>query len=87
MKGKLKNGFKWDVDEKVLDDMELVDAVAESEENPAMVSKVVLKLLGKSQRDALYDYVRTDDGRVPVDDVTDCVMAIIEALGDPGKNS
>ena len=49
VKGTTSAGFEFELDEKVLDNMELVDAVAESEENPTAVSQVCLLLLGKAQ--------------------------------------
>ena len=87
MKGKLKNGFSFDVDENALDNMELIDAMAEAqEENPAMFSKAVLLLLGKDQRKRLYDHIRDDNGRVSVEAVTNSFVEIFEALGEQGKN-
>lgn len=87
MKGKLKNGFSFDVDENALDNMELIDAMAEAqEENPAMFSKAVLLLLGKDQRKELYDHIRDDNGRVSVEAVTNSFVEIFEALGEQGKN-
>lgn len=87
MKGKLKNGFSFDVDENALDNMELIDAMAEAqEENPAMFSKAVLLLLGKEQRKKLYDHIRDDNGRVSVEAVTNSFVEIFEALGEQGKN-
>lgn len=87
MKGKLKNGFSFDVDENALDNMELIDAMAEAqEENPAMFSKAVLLLLGKDQRKMLYDHIRDDNGRVSVEAVTNSFVEIFEALGEQGKN-
>ena len=87
MKGKLKNGFSFDVDENALDNMELIDAMAEAqEENPAMFSKAVLLLLGKDQRKKLYDHIRADNGRVSVEAVTHSFVEIFEALGEQGKN-
>lgn len=87
MKGELKNGFSFDVDENALDNMELIDAMAEAqEENPAMFSKAVLLLLGKDQRKMLYDHIRDDNGRVSVEAVTNSFVEIFEALGEQGKN-
>ena len=87
MKGKLKNGFSFDVDENALDNMELIDAMAEAqEENPAMFSKAVLLLLGKDQRKKLYDHIRDDNGRVSVEAVANSFVEIFEALGEQGKN-
>lgn len=86
VKGTTSAGFEFELDEKVLDNMELVDAVAESEENPTAVSQVCLLLLGKAQRRRLYDHLRTPDGRVPVEQVTASVVEIFNVCGRPGKN-
>lgn len=84
-----KNGFKIEIDEAVLDNMELVDALAEmhDDENPLEVSRVITLILGKEKKKALYDHVRTKDGRVPVAEVSSMIREIFEALGDTGKNS
>lgn len=88
VKGKLENGFKYEVDDSVADDMEMVDALAEAQDsNPLAISTVVLKLLGPEQRKALYDSVRRKDGTVPVEEVSDAVLKIFESIGDAGKNS
>lgn len=87
MKGKLKNGFEFDIDEKALDNMELIDAMAEAQDdNPAKFSKAILLLLGKDERDRLYDHIREQDGRVPIQAVSDSFVEIFQALGDQGKN-
>lgn len=86
-KGKTESGFKYEIDEKVLDDMELIDAMAASQgEDPTQISVVVIKIFGKEQRDRLYDHLRTEDGRVPVTDVANTITEIIESIGDDGKN-
>lgn len=87
MKGKLENGFEFVVDDDALDNMELIDAMADAQEdNPAMFSKAVLILLGKDQRQKLYDHLRDESGRVPIEAVTNAFVEIFEALGDQGKN-
>lgn len=87
VKGKLDNGFAYTVDNSVLDDMEMVDALADAmSTNPLAISMVVKKLLGDDQRKALYDTVRREDGTVPVEEVTNSVVAIFEQMGDQGKN-
>lgn len=87
VKGKLDNGFAYTVDNSVLDDMEMVDALADAmSTNPLAISMVVKKLLGDDQRKVLYDTVRREDGTVPVEEVTNSVVAIFEQMGDQGKN-
>ena len=85
--GKLENGFEYEIDDAVLDDMEMVDALSEAQStNPLALSTVVEKLLGSEQKKALYDSVRNKDGRAPIEDVTQAVVDIFEGIGDEGKN-
>ena len=73
------------IDENILDDMELFDAVAELQDgNGMMIPKVVSKVCG-DQKKAVYDHCRAEDGRVPVQAVTEIVSEIFEALN--AKNS
>lgn len=83
--GKTRSGFAFEIDEATLDNMELVDAIAEVDDNPLAVSKVLTLLLG-SQKEALYDGLRTPDGRVPVSAVASAIKEIFEAGGKPVKN-
>ena len=85
--GKLKNGFEYEVDDKILDDMEMVDALAEAQStNPLAISTVIQKLLGDDQKKVLYDLVRRKDGTVPIEAVTNSVVEIFEQMGVSGKN-
>lgn len=86
-KGTLKNGFEFEVDEKVMDDMEFIDLLAEADDgNPLRFSKATLILLGKDQRKRLYDSIRAEDGRVPPEAFSDVFYELLEALGEEGKN-
>ena len=64
-----------------------MDALAEmQEENPLQISAVCRLVLGKAQRKALYDHLRTEDGRVPADQVSAALNEIFLALGPDAKN-
>lgn len=85
--GVTNSGFHFSVDENSMNDMELVDILADdSIDESFRMSHVVKKLLPGSQRKALYDHVRVN-GRVPVDAVIAEVGEIFNALGQTGKNS
>lgn len=87
MKGELKNGFVFEVSDETLDDMELVDAMAEAQEdNPLKFSKAVRLLLGEEQRKKLYEIIKAEKGRVSVDAVSAAFVEIMQALGEQGKN-
>ena len=67
VKGKTSTGFEFEIDEQKLDDMEFMDALAEVDENPLKFSKVMKMMLGEEQRQRLYDHLRNEDGRVPIE--------------------
>lgn len=87
VKGTTKSGFRFEVDPNAMNDMELVDVLADDTIDEAFrMSHVLKKLLPGNQRKALYDHVRKD-GRVPVDAVVAEVEEIFSAMGNTGKNS
>lgn len=87
MKITTRSGFSCDLPDATLDNMELVDALAEmqSDSDTLAVSSVLRLLLGNDNRKALYDHLRVD-GRVPIEEVTAEISDIFAALGQAGKN-
>jgi hypothetical protein len=84
--GKTKTGFQFSVDENCMNDMELVDILADVSVDEAFrMSALVKRLLPNDQRKALYDHVRVN-GRVPVDAIIMEVESIFDAMGIAGKN-
>ena len=85
--GTLSNGFEYEIDEAIFDDMRFLDALAEADEgDPLAASRVGSMLLGKEQKKALYKQLQNSDGRVPIGATLDCVKEIMEQLGDETKN-
>ena len=84
----LTNGLELEVNEKSLNNMELLDALEEmAEGNELAISKVVKLMLGNENRKKLYDFIRDKDGRVPLEEVDKCLTEIMNLLGEQGKNS
>jgi len=84
-----KCGFTLEIDENALDNMEVIDALAEAQDdNPLMFSKAILLLIGKKQRSDLYGAIKESKGgsNVTVEDITGVFEDIIEQLGDSAKN-
>ena len=86
LRGKLDSGFEYEIAEEVRDNMELLDAIVEADQNPLAVSKVVKLLLGENQRRKLYDHLRTDKGNVPILAVSNAVAEIFRGSGQAVKN-
>lgn len=81
----LKSGYAFELDEKVVDNMELVDVLAEADndEDPLAISKICTLLFGEHKK-AIYDSFRTD-GRVPLTDISEAIKSTFEQLGNKGK--
>lgn len=86
IKGKTSSGFEFEIDSMVMDDMELVDALADTmNDNPLSFSIVCTKLFGTEQKKRLYNHLRKD-GRVPLEAISNEIADVFKAMGEDGKN-
>lgn len=84
---KTTSGFALEFDKARLDNMELVDAMADmTTGNTLAISHVCRLMLGDADRKRLYDHLRGENGAVPVGKVSEELMEIVRAIGDLGKN-
>ena len=84
---KLENGLELEVNEANLNNMELVDALAEMEENEAIATSKAVKLaIGAENRKKLYNHLRDENGNVPIEQVMKNFEEILNKLGDNAKN-
>ena len=86
IKGKTKSGFSYDLDKERLNNYELLEAIEELEENPLVLSRVVNLLLGKEQTKKLKDHLRTENGIVPTEKMSEEITEIFQNQGET-KNS
>lgn len=88
MKVKTKSGFKCEISDDVINNMELVDAIAnmQHDEDLLAISTVANILFGKDKK-ALYEHLREEDGRVPINKVSDAIKDVFESFGQREKNS
>ncbi len=78
--GVTKNGFVFEITDERTDNMELIDALADLDDgNPLAVSKVLTLLLGPEQKKKMYDFVRTEDGIVSAQTVSEMIVEILAA--------
>ena len=86
IKGKTKSGFSYELDKERLNNYELLEAIGELEENPLVLSSVVNLLLGKEQTKKLKDHLRTENGIVPTEKMSEEITEIFQNQGET-KNS
>ena len=77
-KGTTSTGFSFEVDENRFNNMEFLDALAESSENALAFPRALSLILDKDQKQRLYDHVRTEDGRVPFESIDREITEIME---------
>lgn len=85
-KGKTKSGFEFQIDEKVADNVEILEAIAEVEENEYKLPKLITMVLGEEQKKRLYDHLRTKKGNVPIKKTYEEFTEILELSGQKVKN-
>ena len=76
-KGQLDSGFEFVIDENKIDDMRFLEDLAAIDENPLVMPRVIEKMLGKEQKEALYKHLEKD-GRVSIGDFSNAVAEIFE---------
>lgn len=81
-----KSGFTCEVNEQAVDNMEMLEVLAElANDNVLVVPKFAQLLLSKEGKKRLYDYLRTEDGRVPTAQCSAELMEIFQSLADAKK--
>ena len=77
-KGTTKTGFPFDISMERMEYYEVVETIAEIDENPLVLPRLLKLLLG-DQVAALKDHVRGEDGMVPTQKLMDEVRDIFES--------
>ena len=83
---KLTNGFEVKVEPDELNDMYFVEALAEIETDVLALPKVMKMMLGDEQKKALYKSLEDENGRVPIEAITDAITEIMTKAGEEPKN-
>lgn len=79
-------GFECDMASDVMDDQEIVDELVRMEKDPSAYASVLALMLSESDKKALYECCRGENGRVKASRVLQALMEIFRQL-DNGKKS
>ena len=87
VEGVTASGFSFAYDEQIMNDFEIVDAIADIvSEEPSRLLTGLSTFISKVKK-ALYDHVRTPDGRVPIDKIQVEITEMLTAGREPVKKS
>ena len=80
--GKTKSGFAFKLYDEAMNDMELLEDLKKLDGGDVLaVPSILERMLGKQKED-LYNHVRTESGRVPIDALVGELKGIFEASRD-----
>lgn len=66
IKGTTAGGFEFEIEPEAINDMEFLERLGDASEDVTKMPKIMTDVLGAEGRKKLYDFVRTDSGRVPI---------------------
>lgn len=77
IKGKLKNGFKYEINEKALESYEFLSLLNEVEKKPQKSIELIRMILGIEGEKALIESLK-EDGFTPINKVSQALEEILE---------
>lgn len=81
IKGTLSNGFEYKINSDALDDIEFLEMLVDADDDDiASVMMLINKLLGKKQKQRLYDHLRNDKGIVKASDVSGAISEMFDQV-------
>ncbi len=86
IQGETKSGFRFAVPEDVVNDMELFEALCDLDAGDGRAVVPVCRQVLGEQKKALYEHLRTEGGRVPVDRVVEEIYDILSSIKDAKKS-
>lgn len=86
LSGVTESGFEFEIDEKNLDDMEYLEALADAEDNTERFPKLIRMTLGEEGKKRLYDHVRDEKGRAVATRAIEEFTEILQKAGPRTKN-
>lgn len=79
IKSKTGTGFEFEIDERALQNYELLELLNDVDENPILITKVTKMLIGAEYTEKLKDHVRDEDGFVSTEDMSKEIADIFKA--------
>lgn len=82
IEGKTQSGFQFKLKEEKLDDMEVLEYLANVDDDLTELPKLLTLFLGDSQKKKLYDHVKKIEGRVSISKTYAELMDIFRVAGE-----
>ena len=85
-KGKLDNGFDFEIDEKKLNDMRYIELIRAAGNDPIKSLELAEATLGVEQKERLYEFLEDEEGRVSPEACYNAMDEMFQKAGEAVKN-
>lgn len=82
IKGKTGTGFEFEIDKEVVEDAEFLELYYSQERSVKDFFPFITCAIGEEQKKRLYDHVRNENGRVPIERLKEELGDIILSLAE-----
>lgn len=80
IKGKTESGFEFAIEKVRLENYELVELLADVDDNPILLPKLIRVFLGDEQAQKLKEHLRDDKGFISTKKLTAELMSIFSSV-------
>ena len=85
-KGTLSNGFRYSIENDVFDDYEILELIADVEDNPTSITKLVTLILGEKQKNNLIKYLKNKEGKARLSTMERLMGELFQKLQKDNEN-
>ena len=75
--GETKSGFKFEIDPDEVNDIEFLERLGDAGDDVSKMPRIMKEILGEDQRKRMYDHIRNEKGKVPIDTAMDIFTEIL----------
>lgn len=79
LKGITKSGFRFEINEGLLDDYELLEMISKIDEHPIRIVNIIEKVLGEKQKNNLIKHLKSKYGKVTITEINKTLEEIFKA--------
>ena len=86
--GVTESGFKFEIDEEVMDDMEFLEILIDiSKGDKSKLPAFVTSFFGEEQKARLYDHCRSEKGLVSLSRIETEIKGVFDAIRSGGESA
>lgn len=82
VKGKTSSGFRFTINPEDVNDMDFLERLGQASADITKMPAIIKEVLGEDQRKKMYDHLRTESGKVPIDKAMELFQEILTVANE-----